>query len=204
MYGTVFSAYVTNLGKYTEGQLVGQWLGFPTTRQEVEAVLGEIGIDGRRYEEIFITDYESGIEGLTACLGEYESLAALNCLAHRIQESGYSTGELEALIDSGEHTGSVGEFIALLDSPDCFLLYSGIENDYDLGYYLIHEMGLYGELQDRMGLLANYIDYESYGRDVRLEEGGIYTGNGYYICMIGTPVEYGSMAEIQAGYSVME
>ena len=34
------------------------------------------------------------------------------------------------------------------------------------------------ELQS-IGTLANYIDYESYGRDIRLTDGGIHTINGY-------------------------
>lgn len=32
---TLFEAYVTNVGKYSEGQLVGETLKFPTTAQEV-------------------------------------------------------------------------------------------------------------------------------------------------------------------------
>lgn len=59
MYEKILSAYVTNLGKYTEGELVGKWLDFPTTQKEINKVLHEIGIDGIRYEEIFITDYEA-------------------------------------------------------------------------------------------------------------------------------------------------
>ena len=59
MYEKILSAYVTNLGKYNEGELVGKWLDFPTTQKEINTVLKEIGIDGIRYEEIFITDYES-------------------------------------------------------------------------------------------------------------------------------------------------
>ena len=54
---TPFEAYVTNLGKYNEGRLVGEFLKFPTTTEEVQALLKRIGIDGVRYEEIFITDY---------------------------------------------------------------------------------------------------------------------------------------------------
>lgn len=50
---------MTNLGKYTEGELVGKWLDFPTTQTKINTVLKEIGIDGTRYEEIFITDYEA-------------------------------------------------------------------------------------------------------------------------------------------------
>lgn len=52
---TLFEAYVTNAGKYSEGQLVGETLKFPTTAQEVEALLKRIGVDGVRYQEIFIT-----------------------------------------------------------------------------------------------------------------------------------------------------
>ena len=46
---TLFEAYVTNAGKYSEGQLVGETLKFPTTAQEVEALLKRIGVDGVRY-----------------------------------------------------------------------------------------------------------------------------------------------------------
>lgn len=182
MYEKILSAYVTNLGKYTEGELIGKWIDFPTTEEKIQEVLQEIGIDGVCYEEIFITDYESDISGLTDCLGEYESLYALNFLAEAIQESNCTFEEFEALLDFGEYTGSVTELITLLDSTDCFIMYAEIETDYDLGYYYAHELGLLEELRGSM--LKNYIDYEAYGRDVRMEEGGVYTHNGYYVCMI--------------------
>lgn len=51
---TVFEAYITNLGKYAEGQLVGETLKFPTTTEEVQSLLKNIGVDGVRYEEFFI------------------------------------------------------------------------------------------------------------------------------------------------------
>ena len=47
------------------------------------------------------------------------------------------------------------------------------------------ELGLIQELKG--SVLERYIDYEAYGRDVRLEEGGIYTHNGYYVYMIDSP-----------------
>ena len=57
--GAILEAYITNLGKYTEGQLVGETLKFPTTTEEVQALLKRIGVDGVRYEEIFIQDYQT-------------------------------------------------------------------------------------------------------------------------------------------------
>ena len=61
---TLFEAYVTNAGKYSEGQLVGETLKFPTTAQEVEALLKRIGVDGVRYQEIFITSFDGDVLGL--------------------------------------------------------------------------------------------------------------------------------------------
>ena len=46
---TVFEAYITNLGKYAEGQLVGETLKFPATMEEVQSLLKNIGVDGMRY-----------------------------------------------------------------------------------------------------------------------------------------------------------
>lgn len=182
MYERILSAFVTNLGKYNEGELVGRWLSFPTTQEEINKTLHEIGIDGVSYEEIFITDYESDIGGLTDCLGEYESMYALNFLAQKIQESACSVDELEALLDYGVYTSSVTDLVALLDNLDCFLIYAEVETDYDLGYYYAHELGMLEELKG--STLARYIDYEAYGRDIRLEEGGVYTQNGSYVCML--------------------
>lgn len=52
---TLFEAYVTNAGKYADyGVQVGEPLKFPTTTEEVQALLKRIGVDGVRYKEIFI------------------------------------------------------------------------------------------------------------------------------------------------------
>ena len=83
----MFEAYVTNLGMYPEyGVEVGEYLKFPTTAEEVRALFSRIGIDGIRYQEYFITNYESDVLGLYDHLGEYESLDELNYLAHLLEE----------------------------------------------------------------------------------------------------------------------
>ena len=50
-------AYVTNLAKYTEGQLVGKWLEFPIDEDDFIKELESIGVS--EDEEWFITDYDS-------------------------------------------------------------------------------------------------------------------------------------------------
>ena len=49
---SLFEAYITNLGKYNEGELVGETLKFPTTTEEVQGLLKRIGVDGVRYHTI--------------------------------------------------------------------------------------------------------------------------------------------------------
>ena len=63
----MIEAYVTNLGKYNEGELAGEFLKLPATTEEVQALLSRIGVDGVMYEETFITDYETDIPGLYDC-----------------------------------------------------------------------------------------------------------------------------------------
>ena len=70
---SLFEAYITNLGKYNEGRLVGETLKFPATTEEVQALLKRIGVDGVRYEEIFITSFDGDVLGLYDHLGEYQT-----------------------------------------------------------------------------------------------------------------------------------
>ena len=101
---TVFEAYITNLGKYAEGQLVGETLKFPATTEEVQSLLKNIGVDGVRYEEFFITAFDGDVMGLYDYLTEYENLDELNHLAHLISELDSDEIEtLEAVLNKGDH-----------------------------------------------------------------------------------------------------
>ena len=177
-----FEAFVTNLGKYNEGELVGEWVKFPTTEEEMQKVFERIGIGskdefGQPYEEWFITDYDCPDAAISKMLGEYESLSELNYLAGQIMELRESDDFWQAVLDLGENTGSVQELINLTENLDCFDYLPGVCSDYDLGYYWIEESGCYDTKS--MGALSNYIDYEGFGRDIRFEESGTFTDNGY-------------------------
>ena len=177
-----FAAFITNLGKYNEGDLVGEWVKFPTTPEEMQKVFERIGIGqkddfGQPYEEWFITDYDCSVDGLYDKLGEYENLDELNYLASKLDEM--SQGEYEqfqAAMEIGDHSGSLQEIINLTENLDCYDIYPDIHDHDDLGRYYIEEL-------DAMQVpehLRNYIDYEAYGRDVALEEDrGCFTSRGY-------------------------
>lgn len=173
----MLEAYVTNLGKYNEGRLIGEYLKFPATTEEVQALLKRIGIDGVRYEEIFLTDYETDIPGLHDCLGEYESIDELNYLASLLDDlEEWETDKFAAAVDFGEYN-SVKDLINLAGNLDCFELYAGIEDEEDLGRYYIEEMCTL-EIPEH---LENYIDYEAYGLDMSQDEDGRFTDGGYVV-----------------------
>ena len=173
----MFEAYVTNLGLYPErGAGAGEYLKFPTTVEEVQALFSRIGIDGKQYEEYFITDYDSDILGLTDHLGEYESLDELNYLAHLLEEMTPAELEkLEAVMDAGEYTSSVKDLINLTQNLDCFDFYSDVNSEEELGRMYIQDF----EAMQVPEHLIDYIDYEAYGRDIRINDGGHFAPGGY-------------------------
>ena len=176
-----FAAFITNLGKYNEGELVGEWVKFPTTAEEMKEVFKRIGIGqrddfGQPYEEWFITDYDCYVDGLYDKLGEYESLDELNYLASKLDEMSNSEyAQFQAGMEMGDHCGSLQEIINLTENLDCYEVYPHIEDYDDLGRYYIEEL----EVMQVPEHLQNYIDYEAYGRDVAMDENGSFTDQGY-------------------------
>lgn len=176
-----FAAFITNLGKYNEGELVGEWVKFPTTAEELKEVFKRIGIGqkddfGQPYEEWFITDYDYYVDGLYDKLGEYENLDELNYLASKLDEMSESEyAQFQAGMEMGDHCGSLQEIINLTENLDCYEVYPDIHDYDDLGRYYIEEL----DVMQVPEHLQNYIDYEAYGRDVAIDENGAFTDQGY-------------------------
>ena len=165
-----------NQGKYNEDRLVGAPLKFPTTTEAVQDLLKQIGIDGIRYEEIFIASYDGPMPQLHKHLGEYESIDELNHLACLLSElNEYELEVFEAVMDSGEYTGSVKDLINLAQNLDSYNFYSDIHTEEELGRMYIQEL----EAVPVPEHLIDYIDYEAYGRDARINEGGHFAPGGY-------------------------
>ena len=176
-----FAAFITNLGKYNEGELVGEWVKLPTTAEEMKEVFKRIGIGqrddfGQPYEEWFITDYDCYVDGLYSKLGEYENLDELNYLASKLDEMSDSEyAQFQAGMEMGDHCGSLQEIINLTENLDCYEVYPDIHDYDDLGRYYIEEL----DVMQVPEHLQNYIDYEAYGRDVAMDENGSFTDQGY-------------------------
>lgn len=129
-----FEAYITNLGKYNEGELVGEWVKFPTTSEELQKVFERIGIGskddfGNPYEEWFISDYDCYVDGLYEKLGEYENLDELNYLASKLDElDDHDYNHFQAAMQISDYTGSIKDVINLIDNLDKYEIYGKKDN----------------------------------------------------------------------------
>lgn len=174
--GTI-KGFITNLGKYNEGHLIGTWITFPIDEETLNDVFRTIDINhedengeqvNTGYEEFFFTDWDCDFD---LDFGEYENINKVNELAEKLEEWYNAEETLKAACE----IWSFSEVIE--NSPEDYNLYSDITNDYDLGYYWIEESGCY-DLRN-MGNLSNYIDYERFGRDVRFESNGGFSKYGW-------------------------
>jgi len=174
----MIEAFVTNLGRYNEGRLDGEYLKLPATTEEVQALLKRIHVDGIRYEEVFITDYKTDISGLHGYLGENESIDELCYLSALLDDmETHEIEKFEAAMGFGEHTNSLKDLINLAQNLDSYEYYPDIGSEEDLGRYYIEEMCSM-EVPEH---LQNYIDYEAYGRDMYLDEDGRFLNGGYVL-----------------------
>lgn len=55
----IIEAFITNLGKYNEGALAGEWLSFPAAQEEVKKAIEKIGI-GAKDEFGIINNHQVG------------------------------------------------------------------------------------------------------------------------------------------------
>lgn len=170
------SIFLTNLGKYNEGYLIGEWVKLPVPKDKLDDVLCRIGIDGQQYEEYFISDYESLFSNLH--ISEYSSIQELNELADKIDGlADYDYDKLGAVLET-ESSMSVAEILELIDQLDSFDLLAEVEDDEALGEYFADCGCIFHGIPDS---IQRYFDFSSYGRDIRLESNLCYTSYGAVI-----------------------
>lgn len=124
-----------------------------------------------------------GYEGqeIEVTFDSIEELPALNCegltlhLANELAEKLENVDE-DIVLSFIESNSSDPKELLNAEFDDCWL-YSEVATDRELGEYLVEEVGV--ELSKEKLLL--YIDYEKFGRDVRLEEGGSFVDKGYFV-----------------------
>lgn len=131
-----------------------------------EEIAERFGYDGEEIEVTF-----DSIEGLSDLDCERLTLDLANRLAENLEDV-----DEDLVLSFIESNSSDPKYLANAEFDDCNL-YPDISTDRELGEYLVEDMGV--ELSKET--LRNYLDYEKYGRDVRLEEGGSFVDKGYFV-----------------------
>lgn len=159
--------YLTNLGKYNEGHLIGEWVDLPISEEELQKVLDRIGIN-EEYEEYFITDYETDLEGIE--IGEYSNLEDLNEMAETLESLDNDEKEVvDAIMSEGY---SLDE--ALEKKDDC-MVYCDCSDMEDVAREYAEQTGLLDSIPEN---LQSYFDFEAFGRDMSYEGTFVFTNNG--------------------------
>ena len=185
-------AFVTNLSKYNEGELLGEWVSFPTDRETMQQVFDRIGIN-EQYPEYFITDYDISIDGMSNNLGEFQRLDELNYLANEM--TGMNEHELkkfEGILQSGvglPETENAKAYINLIHNLDCYELLEGVTNDEEYGQYIIENSELATSDNEQIEWLLQYVDTEAIGRDACINTNGNFCKAGYIYNNQGKYVE---------------
>ena len=131
-----------------------------------EEVAERFGYEGQEIEVII-----DSIEGFPTLNCEGLTLDLANSIAENVEDV-----DEDLVLSFIESESSDPSYLASVDFDDCFL-YPDVATDRDLGEYLVEELGV--ELSKEKLLL--YLDYEKFGRDVRLEEGGSFVDKGYFV-----------------------
>ena len=169
--------FITNLGMYNEGYLVGKWVKLPVSKDKLDEVLKAIGIN-EYYEEFFISDFENErIIGLSEVVSEYSSIQALNKLAQRLEELSDDEADKLGAVLEYEACRSVSDVLELLDELDNSDLLTDVNDDEDLGYYYAEEYCSIAIPEH----IQPYFNYEAYGRDIRLESSCLFTSYGFLL-----------------------
>lgn len=157
--------YIANLGKYNEGELVGEWFTPPIDFDEVKE---RIGLNAE-YEGYAIHDYELPFE-----IDEYTPLEEVNRLCEMVEEIEGTPIYDELSEIQGYWFNSLEE---LLEHADDIICYSDCDSMEDVARYYIEETGSLGEMPDH---LQHYIDYEALGRDMEIEGNFLVTSHGVF------------------------
>ena len=131
-----------------------------------EELAERFGYEGQEIEVTF-----DSIEALPDLDCERLNLDLANELAENLEDV-----DEDIVLSFIESNSSDPKDLASAEFDDCWL-YPEVATDRELGEYIVDEIGF--ELSRET--LERYFDYEKFGRDVRLEEGGSFVDKGYFV-----------------------
>lgn len=173
-YNMTIKGFITNLGKYVEGELIGKWIEFPIYDDELQEVLKEIGCN---YYDEDGNEHKTGYEEYFLQAGKLILITISKSM--KILKNKWICGKLEEwdedIFIAACESWNVSEILET--DPNNWILLSDVNTDYDLGYYYAIECGCieFGNNE----VFERYFDFESYGRDLFFELQGCFTKYGW-------------------------
>lgn len=131
-----------------------------------EELAERFGYEGQEIEVTF-----DSIEGLPDLDCERLNLDLANELAEKLEDV-----DEDIVLSFIESNSSDPKELLNAEFDDC-LLFPDVATDRELGEYIVDEIGF--ELSRET--IENYFDYEKFGRDVRLSDGGSFVDKGYFV-----------------------
>lgn len=184
----VFTVYVSPL---EQERMEDQLIDLPMEQDRLDTLLLEWNTSQPLYVEV--SDYY-GRDYLAGRLPEDVDLTELNLLANKLadlqalQETAFE-GLVRMDLDKGTTELPLCRLIDLANSADCCHVAPGVGNDEQLGHFYVDNdfpvipPGLPEEVYD-------ILDYEAVGRKARMEEGGVFTSEGYVVQHTDLDVSY--------------
>lgn len=184
----VFTVYVSPL---EQERMEDQLIDLPMEQDRLDTLLLEWNTSQPLYVEV--SDYY-GRDYLAGRLPEDVDLTELNLLANKLadlqalQETAFE-GLVRMDLDKGTTELPLCRLIDLANSADCCHVAPGVGNDEQLGHFYVDNdfpvipPGLPEEVYD-------ILDYEAIGRKARIEEGGVFTSEGYVVQNTDLDVSY--------------
>lgn len=158
--------YVTNLRKYNNGKIIGEWVSLPC--EGLEEILDKISNNGK--DELLISDYETDISNLK--ISEYDDILQLNEIAEEIDNlSDDEIIALQAYLEEYNMEQALEEV-----RQGNYRIYYDCDNMEDVAYQVVNDCGLLDGVPEEVKI---YFDYEAYGRDMDINRTFIQIDNSF-------------------------
>ena len=164
--------FITNLAKYNEGVLIGEWICLKMDemklRSKINNVLG-------RDEEFFISDYEAPI-----IIGEYDNISDLNEFAEKLDGIQERDEVIEAISKDVLGDGYSREELVRILSEREYYVVDDVWTESDLAVKVDESFLPFNYKVAETSGVSNYIDWDAVGKEMVMDGWNI-TGNGFAV-----------------------
>jgi len=208
----------SDIDRLKDGNFAGKWQTFPTTKEEMQAMLSEIGVDSIEHPQYFVSGYDSYSDNLNKWLSGGADIDEINYLAVKLNEmDDFNREVFDAVMYAGTDFSNMTAIIQAAENIEAYALQPAMSAK-DYGEFL---SGVDSESHDEVfqrleqsdspadraflayiERLERHVDTASYGREAQQEEKGVFTECGYLTQHGELTSTYKGMEDIPEEYRV--